>query len=132
MPGNLSDYAENLLLDWLFSAVGGLTRPTSWYMALHVGPPGENGLAGEIGSGKGYARKPITFGVSLGGVKTNNLVADFGPSTAAWGTVTHFSIWDAVSGGNMLAWGTLTSSQAVQLSGKNLPFQVGTVRVAAD
>ena len=45
--------------------------------------------------------------------KTPRQSADLSHSSGCWGTATHFGIFDAVSAGNMLIYGTLTSARAV-------------------
>ena len=41
----------------------------------------------------------------------------FPAATVAWGTVTHFAVHDAVTGGNLLFHATLDSSQVVGIGG---------------
>jgi hypothetical protein len=113
MAGNLSDYAEIALMDWL---MGGATptRPSARYVALHTGAPGETGASNEVGAGVGYARQAATFTAASGGACENTATITFGPASGAgFGTVTHVSIWDAVSSGNCLWQGALSASQAV-------------------
>jgi hypothetical protein len=40
-------------------------------------------------------------------VITNAEIIEFPSATGAWGTITHFALYDASSGGNVLAFGTL-------------------------
>lgn len=104
----LSTYGENLLEKWLLTA-GAATRPTAWFVALHTGSAGAAGAANEIGTGSGYARQPQTFTVT-NNVATGVSNLTFGPdATTAWGTVTDFSLWDSVTGGNCLWVGTVAA-----------------------
>lgn len=82
------------------------------YVSLHTADPtGSN----EVSVG-GYARRPAAF-AELGGVNpitfANNAVIEFPVATASWGTVTHFAIYDALTGGNMRCSGALAESKLV-------------------
>lgn len=112
---DLTDHAENLLLDWLMTG-DAATRPTSWYVALHTSAPSDaSPSTGEL-SGNGYARQSATFTVT-DDTASNSADITFGPNTTSdWGTVTHASVWDAVSGGNCLWHGALDTSRAVVVS----------------
>ena len=44
---------------------------------------------------------------------SNNGAITFPTPTAGWGTVTHFGIYDAASGGNLLFFGALTIAKTV-------------------
>ncbi len=108
---DLTDFSENLILDWLMTT-GAAVRPTAWWVALHTGDPGETGSANEL-SGLGYARQSETFAVVVSAADNDSLLT-FGPNiTTDWGTVSHVSIWDAVTAGNCLAKGVLAASKAV-------------------
>jgi hypothetical protein len=52
-------------------------------------------------------------------------------ATAGWGTVTHFAIFDAITGGNFLAHGTLAASKTIG-SGDNAEFAAGDLDVSVD
>ena len=101
---------ENHVLTYLFTT-GSVTRPTAWYIGLFTDDPGEGGAGTEI-SGNGYARKAVTFTVS-GNNASNSAAIDFDAATGSWGTITHAAIFDAASSGNMIAYGSLTTSKAV-------------------
>jgi len=80
-------------------------RPTEWYIALHTADPGETGATGEC-SYAGYARQEVTFS------QTDNTVTSvdsqtFPPVAGSPVTITHMSVWDALSGGNCLYKGAL-------------------------
>lgn len=111
-----SDYAENLIMDWLFTA-GAATRPTTWYVALHTSAPSDAAPdTGEL-SGNGYARQSATFGAASGGVVSNSGDLTFGPNTGSnWGNVSHVSVWTAVSGGNCLMHGALSAPVTINVN----------------
>lgn len=118
----LSNFAEDLVSKWLFNAAAA-TRPTAWYVALHTGDPGETGASNEITGAGGYARQgSIAFTANGDGTVDNDAAITFGPCTGSdWGTISHISIWDAVTGGNCLIKGALTASKTVAV-GDSLQF----------
>jgi hypothetical protein len=126
----LSNYAESLVIRWLFDDVA-VTRPTSWYVALHTADPGETGATGEL-SGNGYARQSATFTEDTNGLVDNDADITFGPNTTTnWGNVTHVSVWDAVSGGNCLAKGALSSSVTINVN-DSLKIASGALDISVD
>tara|TARA_R110000868_G_scaffold8081_2_gene41806 strand:- start:31072 stop:31464 length:393 start_codon:yes stop_codon:yes gene_type:complete len=117
----LSNYAEKLLLDWLVTT-GSATRPTGWYVALYTAAPSDSGGGTEV-SGFNYSRKAITFAAATSpdGTTSNTNTLLFTATGGAWGTVTHLGIFDAVSAGNLLWHGALTTSKTIA-DGDSLEF----------
>jgi hypothetical protein len=106
---SLSNYLETALLNHVFG--GALyTRPTTLYLALFTADPGDGG--GTEVSGGSYARQSFTGTVS-GDTFTAATISDFPVATGSWGTVTHAGIFDAVTGGNLLASGALAASRSI-------------------
>lgn len=105
---SFTNHAENLALTWLLTT-GSATRPTTWFVGLFTAAPGETGGGTEV-SGGSYVRMAATFTVSgtAPTQATNGSAIEWAAATASWGTVTHAAIFDASSGGNMLAYATLT------------------------
>ncbi len=126
MPGGLSAFSELRLLEWMLSTVS-VTRPTAWWMALHNGAPGESGLLNELGAGIGYARQAISFTSPTNGVIYSAAQLTFGPATADWPSVSHFSIFTLANGGNCLLWGQLKTAKLVK-NGNPLVFGAGEVK----
>lgn len=125
-----SNYAENLVLDWIFTT-GSATRPTTWYVGLHTADPTEAGSTGEL-SGNGYARQSVTFAAASSGATSNSGTLTFGPNTSSnWGTVSHISVWDASTAGNCLAYGALSSSVAISV-GDSLVISAGNLDITLD
>ena len=96
------------------AVVAALTSPGP-YVALHTSPAGQNPPTLEV-TGGGYGRQQITAWTSSGSnptVSKNSNIVSFSQATAAWGTINQFSIWSALTGGNMLGWGDLTAPKAV-------------------
>lgn len=107
---SLSDTFETTTLKWLLTA-DAVTRPTAWYIGLFTAAPSDAGGGTEV-SGGSYARKSVAFTVS-GNLATNSAAVEFDVATADWGTITSVAVFDAVSGGNMIAYATLTASKAI-------------------
>lgn len=123
-----TNLAENKVLRYLLTTESA-TRPTAWFVALHTGDPGEDADQNEL-SGDGYARISATFTVT-GSTAENDAPITFGPATASWGTVSHFSVWDSVTGGNPLYKGELTTPRLVQETDR-IAFDAGTLEISED
>lgn len=120
----LSDHLETLLLTWHLTA-GAATRPTAWYFAVGTGSSDASGLTGEP-SGNGYSRAAITFGVT-GDTASNTNAMTLGPCTTAnWGSMSHFGIFDASSGGNCLWHGSLNAAKTIEV-GDSLTVAIGDI-----
>lgn len=126
-----TDYSEDLVLDWLLTA-GAATRPTAWYVALYTVAPTDTGGGTEV-SGGSYVREAITFSVSgtSPATATNSADIEFPEATANWGTVVAAGVFDASTGGNLLAYSNLTTSKAVS-TGDVLRFNAGALDITLD
>ena len=83
------------------------------------------GLTGEPATGTGYVRQPVSFTGS--GTHRNAAALRFGFTTAV-GTLTHVGIFDALAGGNALAWATLGSPATLGAAGSvTIPAESLTV-----
>lgn len=114
---DLTDYAEDLLLDWLFNQ-GSPTRPTAFYMGIHDGDPGETGTANEqvVGDDANYSARPtLTFGsAAADGIIATTAAVTYTPDAAAADfTVTHVSVWDADTAGNCLYKGAVAIPRTI-------------------
>ena len=112
---SFSDYTENLVLNWLLTT-NSATRPTAWYVGLFTAAPSDAGGGTEV-TGSAYARK-VTGTISVSGTSpttaTNSAAIEFAAASGGnWGTITHAAIFDASTGGNMLAWAPLTTSRTI-------------------
>lgn len=105
MANNATNYLETNIVKHALG-VTSFTMPTSLYLALHTADPTEVGNVSEV-TGGSYARQAIVFEFNTPAVENNGIVR-FDDMPAC--TVTHFTIWDAVTSGNCLIYGSLTSS----------------------
>ena len=65
-------------------------------------------------SGGSYARKIASFGTPSNGASSTDADIQFDQATGNWGTITHFGIYDSLSGGNLLYHGALTVSKLIE------------------
>lgn len=111
MAGSLSDYLENKLLDHCFRNTA-FTSPTTVYAALFTTIPTDAGPGTEV-SGGSYARIAITNAAAASGAISNSTAVTFPAATGSWGSIVAFAIFDALTVGNMLAWGELLGARKV-------------------
>lgn len=141
----LSNYLENKLVDHVFRGQSwSATAPAQVWVALYTAAPSDAGGGTEV-SGNNYARVAVdrsltawagtqgsgTTTASSGtdvGVTSNNAAITFLVPSGSWGTVTHFGILDAVSGGNLLFHGALTVQQTVN-TGNTVSFAAGQLTI---
>ena len=81
-------------------------------------------------SGGAYARQAVTFSVS-GDTATNTGAVEYPTATAGYGTVTHVGIFDASTGGNLIAYAALTASKTID-TGDVLRLPAGDLDVTLD
>ena len=90
--------------------------PTEYWIGLSTTAPNLNGTnVTEPAASAGYARVKLDMlSEPASGVVTNEANIDFNESTASWGTVTHFVVFDAQNGGNLLQYGALSTPRSVE------------------
>ncbi len=125
---SFSDTFETRVLTWVFTN-SSATRPTAWYVALFTSAPSDAGGGTEV-SGGAYARQSVTFSVS-GNTATNSGAIEYPTATAGYGTVTHVGIFDASTGGNLIAYAALTASKTID-TGDVLRLPAGDLDVTLD
>ena len=110
---SFSNYLETEILDHVFGGAA-YTAPATLYLALHTANPDEDGSGAEVStSGTAYARQTVAFTTS-GNTTSNTSAVEYATATANFGTVTHVGVWDASTGGNLLAYAALTSSKTIE------------------
>jgi len=135
----ISDYLEKKLLD-MFLHNTAYTAPANLYIGMFTADPGESGVTGEFPIGTGaYARAvvannatnfPLCSTVAVP-VKTNGTTIAWPTATTAWGTATHWAVFDASTGAtNMLAHGPLTAPWTVA-SGSTPKIVAGAFSLSA-
>jgi hypothetical protein len=101
--------ATTLANNWLnmFRATA-FTAPAGFFVKLHIGDPG---VAGATNPSAVTTRVSATLSAASAGAIAMSSVPSW--SMTATETISHISVWDAVSAGNFLFSVALTASQAV-------------------
>lgn len=118
----ISNYAENKLLDTLRNQSFAVTTT---YVKLHTGDPGEdatNNAAGEA------TRKAVTWSAASSGSLASSATLEW-TNVSTTETYSHWSLWDASTGGNALWKGALSSSAAVTAGDT---FQITSLTLTLD
>lgn len=133
----LSDYAEAELIKHIFRT-GSFTKPTVLGVALFTAAPSDAGGGTEV-SGGSYARvanNPLDANWDAisgnNGTTANTGTVTFPAPTADWGSVTHFGVFDAATGGNLLFHGALTTSKTINNGDAAPSFAAGALTFQID
>lgn len=113
---SISNYAELKILDHLTGTTS-WTAPTNAHLQLHTGDPGETG-ASNVASEN--TRKVTAWSAASSGSISISAEVEW-TNVSATETYTHWSLWDASSGGNCLFYGALSAS-AVMTAGDSFKF----------
>ena len=127
MAGNLSNYLENKILDH-FLGTTSYTMPADVYVALYTAAPNDAG-GGTEATGGSYARQIATFSSASGGATSNDSNIDFVSMPAS--TIVAIGVHDALTSGNLLVWGTLSSNKALD-AGDTLRIATGDLDISID
>lgn len=122
---SFSDYLENKVLAHVFGATA-YTAPTTLYIALYTVAPTDTGGGTEV-SGGSYARQTCAFTVT-GNLATNTSAVEWPTATGSWGTVVAIGVFDALTTGNLLAYGNLAASKTIA-SGDVLRIPAGDLDI---
>lgn len=126
MSGNLTNYAEDKLLDHLLGTAA-YTMPTA-YVALYTVAPTDSSSGTEV-TGGSYARQAVSFASSSGGATANTANIDFTGMPSC--TVVAIAVTDALSGGNILVYGSLAANKSLD-AGDTLRVATGDLDISID
>lgn len=142
----LTDHLENKLIDWLLRGQT-YTPPATVHVGLLTAAPADGGGGTEV-SGGSYARAAVTSALAnwagtqaagstvassgSSGSTSNNAAIAFPAPTASWGVVTHFGLYDAASGGNLLIHGALSVPKTINSGDAAPSFAAGALSVQID
>ncbi|MGE0350957.1 phage tail fiber protein [Hydrogenophaga sp.] len=142
---DLTDYAENRLVDSLFRAQS-LSAPATLYVGLDTAACGETGSGTEV-TGGSYARVAVaaslanfagtqsagstTASSGTSGTTSNNAAVTFPTPTAGWGTVVSVRWWDASTSGNAWICTDLTVDNTIS-TGNSVSFPIGSLTFQID
>ena len=127
MAGNLTNYLENKLIDH-FLGTTSYTMPADVYIALFTVAPSDAGGGTEV-TGGSYARQIATFSAASSGATSNDSNIDFTGMPAA--TTVAIGIFDALTSGYMLLYGTLTTNKTTD-AGDTLRIATGDLDISID
>lgn len=123
MAVGLAAATANAVLDALCRSVT-WTEPAGVWIQLHVGDPG---AAGTANTAVETDRTQAVFGAGAVSGAISNTVALTWSSVAGTEDFTHYSAWDASSGGNLLFSGTVTANSVT--AGDDFTIPVGDLDV---
>ena len=135
----MSDYLEAALINHIFRGTA-FSQPAGIYIALTSGVPtdAQTGVTLTEISGAGYARAsgcgPSSNGNSkwdaptTAGDTENTAAIEFAAASADWGYVSGVAIVDALTNGNILFHGGLTTPRIV-LDGDTFKFNAGDIDI---
>lgn len=112
------------LINHIFGG-GDYARPATLFLGLSTTAVSATGTNITEPSGNGYARVSLTNNTTNfpnattdtgKAVKTNGVDIEFPEATGAWGTVSHWFLSTASSGGTIIAYGALETSRSVVAS----------------
>lgn len=109
-------YFLNLVAGNVFGTKTNPGIPSTYYIGLSSTTPTVSGTNVTEPSGGGYARVAISsaLGQPSNGVITNSTAVTFAKSTADWGVMTHFVVYDAATGGNLLLYNAMSRARTVE------------------
>jgi len=111
-----SDYLENKVLDHIMGKAS-YSAPATIYVGLSSSNPLDSGAGLSEPSGMSYARVATiasNWTLVVTGSLFNNSAITFPAASGDWGTMNYCALFDALSGGNMLAYGVLTTPKAIR------------------
>ena len=120
-----SDYLENKVVGHVFGG-SAYTAPSTLYVALYTSAPSDTGGGTEV-SGGAYARQTSAFTVT-GNEASNTSAIEYPTATGDYGTVVAVGVFDALTSGNLLAYGNLTTSKTVS-TGDVFRFNAGAIDI---
>lgn len=128
---SISNYAELKILDHTTGRAA-WTAPTTVYVKLHLGDPGEEGTSN---SAQNTSRQPVTWSAAASGSISSSATLTW-TSVSNSETYTHWSLWDTQNGGafpstagNCLWSGALSSSASVTVGDT---FQITSLTLSLD
>lgn len=109
-------YFLNQVMGNLFKTKETPALPSEYYIGLSSTAPNiSGGNVTEPLSNSGYKRVKLeNLSEPEDGVITNEQAISFDESTANWGTMSHFVIYDALEAGNLLMYDTLSTPRNVE------------------
>jgi hypothetical protein len=121
---SISNYAELKILEHTTGKTA-WTIPSNVYVKLHTGDAGEDGTSNAASE---TTRKVAAWATASSGAIATSATLEW-TNVAATETYSHWSMWDALTSGNCLWTGALSSSAAVTAGDT---FQITTLTLSLD
>jgi hypothetical protein len=80
-------------------------------------------------SGPNYGRQAIAFDAAAAGATSNTGTVSFPVCGGSWGTISHWAVYDAPTGGNLLYFGEFPAPSAFGL-GEQLVIDAGALDIS--
>lgn len=111
-----STYFLNCIMGNVFMTKLSPTLPKKVYLGLSSTAPQVDGTGvSEPLASAGYQRVELTnLSEPVNGVVSNDGAIQFEESSASWGTITHFVLFDSPTDGNLLMFNQLSQSRSVE------------------
>lgn len=111
-----STYFLNCIMGNVFMTKLSPTLPKKVYLGLSSTAPQVDGTGvSEPLASAGYQRVELTnLSEPVNGVVSNDGAIQFDESSASWGTITHFVLFDSPTDGNLLMFNQLSQSRSVE------------------
>lgn len=109
-------YFLNTIMGNVFGTQTTPELPDTYYVGLSSTTPATDGTGvSEPSLGGGYSRVKVeVFGEPEDGIISNTDAIAFAESTSDWGTMTHFVVYDASTGGNLLMFDELSTHRTIE------------------
>ena len=121
---SISNYAELKILEHTTGKTA-WTMPTTVYVKLHLGDPGE---AATSNAAANTTRKVAAWAVAASGAIATSATLEW-TNVSTTETYSHWSLWDDLTAGNALWSGALSSSAAVTAGDT---FQITALTLSLD
>lgn len=137
MAGRFSDTYAGFLLDGAFGSARTADFPATVYLGLSTTLPSNTGTNITEPSGAGYARVALTNNDTnfpdsgSDRIKANGTVITYPQPTGSWGTVAYFVFMTALTGGVMVAWGSLDVPRTIGAANDPPSFAIGALVITA-
>lgn len=122
----ISYYLENSFINHVFRNTS-MTSGSNTWVALYTSNPTKGDTGTEVASTNGYARafiKSIESDASPWLIESNHAYNNhritFPSPTGSWGTITHWGLRDAPTGGNLYFYGPITSGSFLIETGNDV------------
>ena len=125
----MSNYLENALINAVLRNIP-YTPPTTVYLALYTTDPTEADIGAESVLGA-YARQPSAYVAPANGASSNSADITYPVVTSGSETIAFIGIRDALTAGNLLFYGPLTTPKAL-ITDNQLVFKAGQLNVTLD